>query len=109
LIPATRALLDASGVLYVIENVPGAPLRNPIVLCGSRFGLKVRRHRLFESRFLGLPGMPARVGCDHTRQGRPIDVSGTGGRRNEKRKDRAGGNSHKPRNLEEARPALKTP
>lgn len=34
---------------YIIENVVGAPLKNPITLCGSMFGLKVYRHRLFES------------------------------------------------------------
>lgn len=49
LIADTRRLLQASGKPYVIENVPGAPLLNPIVLCGSQFGLKVYRHRLFES------------------------------------------------------------
>ena len=38
-----------SGKPYVIENVVGAPLLNPITLCGSMFGLDVRRHRLFES------------------------------------------------------------
>ena len=36
----------------VIENVPGAPMIEPIVLCGSSFGLRVRRHRLFESNVL---------------------------------------------------------
>ena len=35
--------------IYIIENVVGAPLRDPIMLCGSSFGLRVRRHRLFES------------------------------------------------------------
>lgn len=49
LIGPTRDLLVASGVPYVIENVVGAPLINPAVLCGLSFGLKVRRHRLFES------------------------------------------------------------
>lgn len=49
LIPATRRLLERSGLPFVIENVPGAPLRPDIVLCGSMFGLGVRRHRLFES------------------------------------------------------------
>ncbi len=36
------------GKPYVIENVPGAPLVNPITLCGTMFGLQVIRHRLFE-------------------------------------------------------------
>lgn len=36
------------GHSYVIENVPGAPLLNPIMLCGTMFGLRVLRHRLFE-------------------------------------------------------------
>jgi DNA (cytosine-5)-methyltransferase 1 len=51
LIAPTRELLIAAGVPYVIENVPdaAAELRNPIRLCGSSFGLAVRRHRLFES------------------------------------------------------------
>ena len=50
LIEATRELLRSSGVSYVIENVVGAPLLNP-VLCGSMFGLGVRRHRKFEASF----------------------------------------------------------
>lgn len=49
LIPQTRARLVAAGLPYVIENVEGAPLLSPIKLCGSSFGLKVQRHRLFES------------------------------------------------------------
>lgn len=49
-IPETRALLEASGLPFVIENVEGAPLRNPLILCGTQFdGLRVTRHRLFES------------------------------------------------------------
>lgn len=48
LIPATRMALIATGRPYVIENVPGAPLSNPLMLCGSMFGLGVLRHRLFE-------------------------------------------------------------
>lgn len=53
LIPQTRELLIASGVPYIIENVTGARehLRNPIMLCGSMFGLDVQRHRLFECSF----------------------------------------------------------
>jgi DNA (cytosine-5)-methyltransferase 1 len=49
LIPAVRAKLVKAGIPYVIENVPGAPLREPVTLCGSMFGLDVRRHRLFET------------------------------------------------------------
>ncbi|MET9521471.1 SAM-dependent methyltransferase [Streptomyces coeruleorubidus] len=49
-IPETRALFEASGLPFVIENVEGAPLKNPITLCGTHFdGLRVIRHRLFES------------------------------------------------------------
>lgn len=51
LIPRVRVKLKRSGVPHVIENVPGAPLENPIVLCGSMFGLDVRRHRIFETSF----------------------------------------------------------
>ena len=52
LIGPTRDLLDAIGLPYVIENVEGAPLRNPTMLCGTMFpGLRVIRHRLFETTF----------------------------------------------------------
>lgn len=44
-----RDIFIASGVPYVIENVPGAPLTNPLTLCGTMFGLNVRRHRLFQT------------------------------------------------------------
>jgi len=72
LIPQTRAGLIGSGLPYIIENVPGAPLLNPVTLCGSSFGLKVRRHRLFESN-VQLTGLP----CDHKTQGRPVGVYGS--------------------------------
>lgn len=49
LIEQVRELLQIIGKPYVIENVTGAPLLNPLVLCGSMFpGLRVYRHRLFE-------------------------------------------------------------
>jgi DNA (cytosine-5)-methyltransferase 1 len=52
LVEPVREMLIGSGLPWVIENVEGAPLINPIVLCGTMFkGLRVLRHRLFESNF----------------------------------------------------------
>jgi DNA (cytosine-5)-methyltransferase 1 len=52
LIGPTRDLLEPSGRPWVIENVEGAPLRDPVMLCGTMFpGLRVIRHRLFEASF----------------------------------------------------------
>lgn len=58
LVQATRELIQNK--IYIIENVPGAPLINPIRLCGSSFGLRIRRHRLFESN-VHMPEPP----CQH--------------------------------------------
>jgi len=72
LIEPTRRLLIESGKPYLIENVVGAPLIDPVRLCGSSFGLKVRRHRLFES------NMPLKGSeCDHKAQGRPVGIYGS--------------------------------
>lgn len=49
LIHVTREALLTTGKPYIIENVPGSPLINPITLCGSMFGMETYRHRLFES------------------------------------------------------------
>lgn len=51
LIAPIRELLIATGLPYVIENVQDArrELVNPLRLCGSQFGLRVRRHRYFET------------------------------------------------------------
>lgn len=46
--PAGRALLDAVGLPYVMENVQGSVLRRDVTLCGEMFGLEVIRHRYFE-------------------------------------------------------------
>lgn len=52
LIEPVREMLIAVGRPYVIENVEGAPLIDPVVLCGTMFpGLRVIRHRLFEANF----------------------------------------------------------
>jgi DNA (cytosine-5)-methyltransferase 1 len=82
MIEPTRAALLAIARPYVIENVVGAPLIDPLLLCGTMFGLvmgdgELRRHRLFESSIpLCTPGC-----CQHTAS-RTIGVYGnSGGRR----------------------------
>jgi DNA (cytosine-5)-methyltransferase 1 len=75
LVAPVRAALEAWKGFYVIENVPGAPLVNPLLLCGSMFGLQVRRHRLFES---NLP-LSAPSGCNHKAQGQVYGVYGDHG------------------------------
>jgi DNA (cytosine-5)-methyltransferase 1 len=75
-IPETRRLLKESSTIYVIENVPGSPLINPFMLCGTMFGLKtkggaqLRRHRYFEASFDVLLVPP----CSHN--GRTIGLFG---------------------------------
>lgn len=65
-----RERLIAHGSPYVIENVPGAPLRDPILLCGTMFGLGVLRHRLFESnRLLRAPEHPRHEGSTNSHRG----------------------------------------
>ena len=48
-ITATRSALQLIGKPWIIENVPGSPLNNPVELCGAMFRLTTYRHRLFES------------------------------------------------------------
>lgn len=62
LVAATREAFIATGKPYVIENVPGAPLLNPVQLCGTAVGLRgIQRHRLFET------NVPMLVPpCNHT-------------------------------------------
>jgi len=56
LVPPTRAHLAAAARPYVIENVPEAPLQEPVVLCGSTFpNVRVIRHRAFETSFPVVP------------------------------------------------------
>ena len=64
LIAATRTALTATGRVWVLENVESAiaVMRLPVRLCGTSFGLPLRRHRLFESS-IGL----LRLACRHER------------------------------------------
>lgn len=77
LVGPVRERLIAADVPYVLENVPTSPVRATLVLCGSSFGLRVRRHRRFEMNWLAW-GLP----CRHREQGPPIGVYGNGGPRN---------------------------
>lgn len=100
LIEPIRELLDATGLPYVIENVENAPLQTNLVLCGSMFGLGVRRHRKFETSFAVL-GRPA--SCAHT--GDKVGVYGKlDGRRLFTRAD--GSELHNPSSLEQAQTAM---
>jgi DNA (cytosine-5)-methyltransferase 1 len=73
-----RERLRASGTPFVIENVLGAPLLGPIMLCGAMFGLGVVRHRLCECSFFVLaPPHPKHKGSLVT--GEYVTVAGNGG------------------------------
>lgn len=74
-IPPTRARLATAGVPYVIENVPGAPLRPDFRLCGCVVGLaELERERWFETNWYSdLELRPACYHADH-----PITVAGHG-------------------------------
>jgi hypothetical protein len=62
LVAATRTALEATGLPWVIENVPEAPLRPDLLLCGSQFGLNVKRHRAFETSWKAYSLIPP---CHH--------------------------------------------
>ena len=70
MIAATRSVLQEIGKPWVIENVPGAPLTNPILLNGSVFGIKVHRPRYFETSFkIQQPEVPK---MKPVKMGRPV-------------------------------------
>lgn len=85
LIAPVREALGQLDVPWVIENVVGAPLLSPLLLCGTMFGLRatdddgtvlrLERHRLFESNIL----IPSPGPCIHDKT---IPVGGvySGGR-----------------------------
>src|SRR5699024_5199944 len=85
LVEPTRAALIASGKPWVIENVVGAPLIEPLRLCGTEFGmtardvdgapLKLVRHRLFESNI----ALHGNGGCNHDRTIQSATAYGAGG------------------------------
>jgi DNA (cytosine-5)-methyltransferase 1 len=94
LLAQVRSLLIASGKPYVIENVKGAPLIDAVQLCGSAFGLKVRRHRLFESN-VAIRG----TDCHHRQQGKPVGIYGS-------MRDEIPGGGHTAKTMAEANAAM---
>lgn len=81
LLDPTRQTLKQTGLPYIIENVPGAPLSARLMLCGTMFalgcnGAELWRHRYFELTFdVGL--VPP---CHHYARGKVIGVYGGHGR-----------------------------
>jgi DNA (cytosine-5)-methyltransferase 1 len=78
LIAPVREALKSLDIPYVIENVEGAPLNNPVMLCGSMFDLRsgkyqLRWHRLFETSFY----LPSSMACEH--EGLALPVYGHAG------------------------------
>ncbi|WP_440296520.1 hypothetical protein [Humibacter sp.] len=60
LLAPTRELLIEVGLPWVLENVPGSPMENYVMLCGLALGIGVKRHRYFESSvfIMGAPECP---------------------------------------------------
>lgn len=72
LVDATRKALElwsgSNGRPWVMENVREAPLRRDLLLCGTMFGLHVRRHRVFEMNWQVAQAGP----CMHSKQDMPF-------------------------------------
>jgi DNA (cytosine-5)-methyltransferase 1 len=73
LLAPTRSLLEATGLPWVIENVPGAPMRPDVRICGCQVGLELRRERWFETSW---GHFDLRSPCHHT--GPVVSVVGHG-------------------------------
>ena len=66
LLTPMRKLLKQLKIPWVIENVPNAPMRSDIILCGSVFGnSRLKRHRLFE--FNSIPPLKLIQPCNHSK------------------------------------------
>jgi DNA (cytosine-5)-methyltransferase 1 len=62
-----RARLVATGLPWVIENVPGAPMRADFKLCGCLFGLRTSERQLVRERWFETSwhGFEMRPPCHH--------------------------------------------
>ena len=73
LLAPTRDALNLTGKPWVIENVPGAPMRADFKLCGCHFGLALRRERWFETSWRAFELQPP-----HNHTGAVVSVVGHG-------------------------------
>jgi DNA (cytosine-5)-methyltransferase 1 len=73
LLAPTRDALESTGKPWVIENVPGAPMRADFQICGCQMGLKLRRERWFETSWRAFSMMPT-----HHHEGPVVSVVGHG-------------------------------
>lgn len=97
LVEPTRKRILETRLTYVIENVEGAPLIDPLMLCGSMFGMRatdsdglevwLKRHRLFESNVFIMAPAP----CYHPSDILCAGVYGNGAPSRDAAKARAGG------------------
>ena len=75
LLGATRSALHANGKHWVIENVPGAPMRADFRICGCLVGLpRLRRVRWFETSWHHFTLAPE---CEHTQPAVTVCGHGT--------------------------------
>jgi len=87
LIEVVRNALRNTDRHYIIENVPGAPLVNPVMLAGTMFNLGTMRKRLFECSFEIPFFLIPPAGARHAKMGRLakdgefVHVAGKGGAR----------------------------
>ena len=99
MLDATIDRLRPLTVPWVVENVVGPTVRMDgwwFVLCGSSFGLRVRRHRRFGSNLLFLPPP-----CRHREQGTPLGVYGDGGAGKSTRPSGGGGTKARRQDFDE--------
>lgn len=94
MIPETIEGLMMSGKPWIVENVEGAPFNKPVQVCGSAFGMKIRRHRLFESN-IHLVG----TSCYHKEQDKVVGIYG-------QLRDQIPGGGRTANSLEEAREVM---
>jgi DNA (cytosine-5)-methyltransferase 1 len=69
LVPPVLELLEAQHRPWIVENVERAPIRPDYILCGSQFGLRIRRHRWFQTSWRGYSLLAP---CQHRRGDLPF-------------------------------------